>query len=405
MARRESLTPAEARRVVLSAQGFGGPRRVDSGRRALIAAVRRLGVVQIDSVNVVSRAHYLPLFSRLGAYDRTALDRLSDRRPRHLFEYWAHEASLLPVTTQPLLRWRMKQGHAWGSVSQRAADNPRLVREVLACVAATGPASASDIERSLGHDGSAGKGHWAWNWSEVKHVLEHLFWTGEITSAGRDGQFRRRYALTADVLPSDILAATTPSPAEAIRGLVDIAARALGVATAPDLRDWFRLPAAAAKSAIAELVEAGELTPVTVPGWPPAWRHRSARGRRQVHADSLLAPFDPLIWERSRVQRLFDMRYRIEIYVPAPKRQFGYYVLPFLQDDQLTARVDLKADRARGVLQVRSVWGHRPDTDTPARLVAALQRLGAWLDVPELRIEAVGDLARDTAEAARVSVA
>ena len=405
MGRRESLTPDEARRAVLTAQGFAGSMPTDVGRRTLLSQIRRLGVIQIDSVSVLSRAHYLPLFSRLGGYDRSSLDRLADGRPRQVFEYWAHEASLLPVATQPLLRWRMAHDHAWGSVSQRAAENPRLVAEVLACVAEAGPATAAAIEHALGRGGAdRPTDHWGWNWSDVKHVLEHLFWTGEITTSGRDSQFRRRYALTSEVLPAAVLAAPTPEPAAAVRELVAIAGRALGVATALDLRDWFRLPAGMANQAIAELVDAGDLLPVAVPGWPAAWRHRSARVARRIDNDALLVPFDPLIWERTRVERLFAMRYRIEIYVPAAKRQFGYYVLPFLQGERLTARVDLKADRVRGVLRVLSVWGHRPDVETATRLAVALQGLADWLAVPNLEFSGVGDLADATATAARVSV-
>ena len=402
--RRDTLSPAEARRAVLAAQGFAATPLTDPpGRRQLLSRVRRLGVLQIDSVNVLSRAHYLPLFSRLGPYDRESLDDLAARRPRHLFEYWAHEASLVPVQTQPLLRWRMAQGHAWGGVSRSAAEQPQLIADALACVAEIGPATSAEIEAALAHSSPRPTDHWGWNWSAVKQVLEHLFWLGEITTAGRDGQFRRRYALTEAVLPAEILAVPTPERADAIRGLVAIAARALGVATAADLRDYFRLGAADAKTAIADLVDAGELVPVTVAGWPPAWRHVRAVVPRRITHDALLVPFDPLIWERSRVERLFGMRYRIEIYVPAAKREYGYYVLPFLQDDRLAARVDLKADRAAGTLRVLGVWSHESDAETPVRLATQLHRLGAWLGVPAVTVATRGDLA-DTTAAACVSV-
>ncbi len=227
----------------------------------------------------------------------------------------------------------------------------------------------------------------------VKQVVEHLFWVGELASAGRDTQFRRRYGSPGDVLPKAIVQAATPEPREAIRQLVGSAGRALGVATADDLKDWFRLTSAQTRVAIDDLVEAGELTPVTVPGWPPAWRHHTLTVPRAIDVHALLVPFDPLIWHRPRVQRVFGMRYRIEIYVPKAKREFGYYVLPFLSGDRLRARVDLKADRAKGQLVVFSAWGQEPSDDTPLRLAAELRRLGAWLGVPEVVVQPVGDLA------------
>lgn len=401
--RRTSLTPDEARRTVLRAQGFGagdGP----TDRRALMRQIRRLGILQIDSVNVLSRAHYLPLFSRLGSYERPALDDLAARRPRRLFEYWAHEASLLPVETQPLLRWRMARDHAWGSVSEHAQRDPALVSDVLTVVAEMGPATTAQIEAKLGQRGPRAGEQWGWNWSQVKTILEHLFWIGEVSSAGRDTQFRRRYALTSQVLPADVLSRPTPEAGEAKRGLVEIATSALGVATLTDLRDWFRLTAADTRHAVTQLVEDGTLTPVTVPGWPNAWLHRDATVPRTIQHDALLVPFDPLIWERGRVERLFRMKYRVEIYVPAAKREFGYYVLPFVQDDRLTARVDLKADRDNGVLLVRSCHGHEPDEETPDRLTRELCRLMVWLDLSDIKVAQVGNLAAATHRALRVSV-
>lgn len=403
MARRDTLTPAEARRAVLAAQGFGG-RPVGADSRALLSRARKLGVMQIDSVNVLARAHYLPLFSRLGAYDRTALDAMSARRPRRLFEYWAHEASLLPVETQPLLRWRMAEQHAWGNVADSAGQHPELVDQVLACVTTIGPATAAEVELALEHGAPRPTDHWGWNWSLVKRILEHLFWAGEVASAGRDAQFRRLYATPSTVLPRAVLAAPTPERPDAIRQLVGIAARALGVATATDLRDYFRLPSADTTRALDELTAAGDVSPVTVDGWPPAWRHRSTVVPRDMSHNALLVPFDPLIWDRTRVERLFGMRYRIEIYVPAAKREFGYYVLPFLQDDRLAARVDLKADRAAGTLRVLGAWGHEADPATAERLAVSLGELAHWLDVPNLTVAAEGDLARAVAAAARVSV-
>lgn len=403
-ARGDSLTPAEARRAVLAAQGFGA-RRSPADTRTVLRTVRRLGLVQIDSVNVLARAHYLPVFSRVGPYDRSRLDAAAARAPRTLFEYWGHEASLIPVEHQPLLRWRMTERHAWGAVAAVAEEDPRLVAQVRDCVATIGPATTADVERELEEGEGRRKDHWGWNWSVVKRILEHLFWSGEVTSSGRDSQFRRRYALPEAVLPGTVLRTPTPERPDAIRGLVEIAARALGVATAADLRDYFRLSAADATRAVGELVEAGDLRPVSVPGWPAAWRHHAVTVPREVVHDGLLVPFDPLIWERGRVQRLFALRYRIEIYVPAHKRERGYYVLPFLRNDELRALVDLKADRAAGRLRVVGAWGHDAGADTPERLAAELGRLARWLDLSEVQVASHGDLAaRLAAAGARISV-
>ena len=392
MARRTTLTPAEARRAVLAAQGFGGAPRA-AGAREILSTLRRLGVVQVDSVNVLSRAHYLPFYSRLGPYDRRLLDAAGDRAPRRLTEYWAHEASVIPVESLPLFRWRMAADHPWGSVSAVARRDPGLTAAVLQAIGAHGPLTVAQLETVLDHDVPRPSADWGWNWSVVKQVVEHLFWVGELASAGRDTQFRRRYGSPGDVLPKAIVQAATPEPREAIRQLVGSAGRALGVATADDLKDWFRLTSAQTRVAIDDLVEAGELTPVTVPGWPPAWRHHTLTVPRAIDVHALLVPFDPLIWHRPRVQRVFGMRYRIEIYVPKAKREFGYYVLPFLSGDRLRARVDLKADRAKGQLVVFSAWGQEPSDDTPLRLAAELRRLGAWLGVPEVVVQPVGDLA------------
>lgn len=350
-------------------------------------------------MNVLARAHYLPFFSRLGAYDRGLLDRAGNRVPRRATEYWAHEASIVPVESLPLFRWRMASDHPWGSVSTIARRDPGLVSAVLEAMAAHGPMTVARLETVLEHDSARPTGHWGWNWSIVKQVVEHLFWVGELAAAGRDPQFRRRYGLPDHVLPAAILAAPTPEPADAVRQLVGIAARALGVATAADLRDWFRLGAAPTRSAIDELVEAGDLSEVKVPGWPRAWRHTGLTIPRSVADDALLAPFDPLIWDRPRVERLFGMRFRIEIYVPRERREFGYYVLPFLSGDRLRARVDLKADRTSGRLLVRSAWAHDVAPDTGDRLAGELRRLASWLGVPQVEVEQVGDFAEPLAQA------
>ena len=360
----------------------------------MLTAIRRLGLLQVDSVNVLARAHYLPLFSRLGTYDREVLDRQSSRAPRRLFEYWGHEASLLPVETEPLLRWRMAAGHAWSGPRRVAEEQPGLVADVLAAVAARGPLTAGELERLvLGeHDRSRDYG-WGWNWSDAKRALEYLFGCGEISSAGRDRSFTRRYDLSERVLPAVVRQRPTPARGDAIRALVDQAGRAMAVATDSDLRDYWRLPAAAARDAVGELVAEGILQPVDVPGWPQAYRHHSSRVPRDVTGHALLAPFDPLVWHRPRMQRLFGMRYRIEIYVPTGRREFGYYVLPFLHQGRLVARVDLKADRQAGVLVVRGAWSQRSVTGStahpePAAFASALQQhlevMAIWLGLRDV---------------------
>jgi uncharacterized protein YcaQ len=372
----KTLAASEARRLALAAQGFGRGTRDGSGR--LTAVIDRLGLLQIDSVNVLERAHYLPLFSRIGPYDRAALDRLSHYAPRRLFEYWGHEASLIPVATQPLLRWRMERAshEAWGGMRRISHERPELLERIVEEIRERGPIPASAV---TDHVESGGKG-W-WEWSDVKRAFEFLFWSGRITSARRIG-FQRQYDLPERVLPKRVLDAPTPPVEEAQRGLVRIAARALGVATETDLRHYFRLDAKDARARVAELVEAGELEPVTVEGWGrPAYLHRGARIPRAMDARALLCPFDPLIWApRERVERIFGFDYRIEIYTPAPKRVYGYYVLPFLLGDRLVARVDLKSDRQAGVL--RNFATHL-EPDAPAETTAALDEelalMAGWL--------------------------
>jgi uncharacterized protein YcaQ len=377
---RASLSAAEARRLALGAQGFARPRPDgDPPSRAVTATVERLGVVQIDSVNVLVRAHYLPLFSRLGAYDRTVLDRAAHYAPRRLFEYWGHEASLLPVATQPLLRWRMERAahEAWGGMRRVAERRPDLLERIVDEVRERGPLPASAIVE----DDRRRTGPW-WDWSDAKRAFEFLFWSGRLTSARRRG-FERLYDLPERVLPRTVIDTPTPPIEEAQRALLRIAARSLGVGTAKDLRDYFRLPAAESADRIAELVEAGDLLPVGVERWSqPAFLDPGARIPRRVDAAALIGPFDSLIWERPRVERVFGFRYRIEIYVPAPQRVHGYYVLPFLLGDRLVARVDLKADRQAGVLRVQAA---HPERDAPAHtweaLRAELERMAAWLEL------------------------
>lgn len=393
---RTRLTPDEARRAALAAQGFARPRPQDPSGRAIGDVVRRLGAVQIDSVNVLARAHYLPLFSRLGPYDRARLDAASSQPPRALFEYWGHEAALLPVSAHPLLRWRMERAHreAWGGMRRVVREHPQLVTEVAALVRAEGPMTVTELERQVEHVEAGTRERWGWNWSAVKRAVEYLFWAGEITSAGRDSTFRRRYAAVERVIPAAILATPTPTEAEAQRELVRIAARALGVATRADLADYFRLSTGEATSAIADLVGAGALLGVEVPGWPTAYAVPELRVPRRVAGAALLAPFDPVIWFRPRTERLFGMRYRIEIYTPADQRVHGYYVLPFLYDGLLVARVDLKADRAASALRVQAAHAEPSLTDEAvAALAGQLREMAGWLGLADVAVAGVGDLA------------
>jgi uncharacterized protein YcaQ len=376
----DTLSLAVARRIALAAQGFGAPRRPVANWGPLGRNLERLVLHQIDSVNVLVRAHYLPAFSRLGAYDRALIDRAAwgKRRDRRLFEYWAHEASLLPLALHPLLRWRMaraERGQAGWTYLRRFAGERRAEADaLLRRIESEGPMAASDFEHGKSRSG------W-WEWGATKHALEYLFWSGRLTTATRRGSFERLYDLAERVIPPAILALPTPGEAEAHRRLVERSARALGVATAADLRDYFRLGPAESNAAIAELVDAGTLLPVQVEGWRQgAYLHAEARRPRRTRAQALLAPFDPLIWHRDRAERLFGFRYRIEIYTPAPKRVHGYYVLPFLMDEKLVARVDLKADRQAGRLIARNIHvepGAPPDTRE--RLAVELGAMADWL--------------------------
>jgi uncharacterized protein YcaQ len=395
----ERLPASVARRMALGAQGFAEPRPAGPiGTRQLRRMVERLAVVQIDSVNVLSRSHYLPAFSRLGAYPRAALDELTARR-HAVFEYWAHEASFLPVRLHPHLRWRMAaaEEHAWGNMVRLQRERPGYVAEVLDRLRAEGPLRASDLaEPKPDRPGTM------WNWHAGKVALEWLFFTGAVTATHRTTAFERVYDVTERVLPAEVLRTPTPEPADAIRELVRTAARALGVATERDLRDYFRLQPAATRTAIAELAEAGELQAVDVAGWgAPAWLDPGARRPRWIRARALLSPFDSLVWERPRVERIFSFRYRLEIYTPAPKRVHGYYVLPFLLGDRLVARVDLKADRQAGVLRVQAAHAE-PAADRPevaGSLAEELRLMADWLELDSVAVVGRGDLAADLAAA------
>jgi uncharacterized protein YcaQ len=390
----ERLSAAQARRVALAAQGFADRRPPASADlRHVRKAIGRVGVVQIDSVNVLCRAHELALWSRLGAYRRGVLDDLAHRR-RELFEYWAHEASFVPVRLHPLLRWRMHHAadHAWASVARIQRDKPGYVAAVLDEVRARGPIAASDLG-----NGGASRGPW-WGWAEGKVAMEWLFYSGQVSVHERRRSFERVYDLTERVLPAGVLAAPTPTTDDAHRALLLEAARAHGVATAHDLADYFRIGVAKARPRIAELVDAGALLPVEVAEWgAPAYLHPEARLPRRVDARAVLSPFDSLVWERSRTERTFGMRYRIEIYTPAAKRTHGYYVLPFLLGDQLVGRVDLKADRKADTLVVQSAWVEPVHADRwpeiAAELATELRDLAAFLELDQVATTGRGDLA------------
>ncbi len=381
------MSAAEARRIAVRAQGLGRARSsAASGTRAIMNVFERIGLIQIDSVNVIVRSHYFPLFSRLGSYDITLLERLVwERRGRRLFEYWGHEASLIPLALHPLFRWRMERARrgegTWGRIASIAREKPDYVRSILREVTERGPLASGDIAE---HRRSGGG--W-WGWSEVKTALEYLFWSGALTTAKRRN-FERLYDLPERVFAAEILALPTPDEPTAKRELLRIASRALGVATRADLRDYFRLEADA-NVRIDELVDAGDLLPIGVEGWPqPAYLARDTVIPRRAHASTLLSPFDSLVWRRERDRRVFGFDYRIEIYVPAHKRVHGYYVLPFLHGDRLAARIDAKARRDTGVLDIIAVHfeDDRPAAELREALRSELGALAAWLGLADVRV-------------------
>ncbi len=393
-----ALTATQARRIAVAAQGFAEPKPNGPVTRAhLRRLISRIQVLQLDSVSVAVRAHYAPVFSRLGPYDRDVLDRAawshSTRSPRVLVEYWAHEAALMAVEDWPLLRWRMREYAHGRWRTEVVKKRQRLADDIVAAVAEHGPSTAGQIEAYVGEQHPGKKGPW-WDRSDTKWVTEALFSAGVLTTATRVG-FARHYDLTERVLPPDVVAREVDDD-EAVRELVLRSAGALGVATEADIRDYFRLSPKLSKPAIAKLVADGELEPVDVEGWPaPAYLRAGQIVPRRDRGTALLCPFDPLIFFRPRVERLFDFHYRIEIYVPAPKRQFGYYVWPFLLDGQLVGRVDLKAERAQGALNVVGAFAE-PGEDkarVAGALVSELKTMAAWLALGDIRVGSRGDLA------------
>jgi uncharacterized protein YcaQ len=393
----DSLRRSEARRIALHAQGFNDPRptgRVD--RRHFRRVVDRVGLVQIDSVNVLTRSHELPFLARLGAYDRAALSGWL-WGSREVFEYWGHEASLLPVDLYPLLRWRMDGDHAWGGMVNVATRRPELLDQLREAVRERGPVTLAELEH-LGDAikrGRAAPGN-MWNWSDAKKAVEWLFWHGEVSAVRNPVTFGRHYVAPEHVLPADVRGVPVPADDDAMKQLLLRAARSHGVGTARCLADYHRLNIVTSRRLLAELADDGELRQVAVEGWrQPAYLHPEAHLPRWVRASALLSPFDSLVWERDRTEALFGFRYRIEIYVPAAQRVHGYYVLPFLNDGALVARLDLKADRQAGTLRVRAA--HREptfdqDADLPA-LRHRLEELATFLGLHDIALEARGDLA------------
>ena len=387
------ISAAEARRIALAAQGFAD--RQPSGTvdaRLIRRVLGRIGLLQIDSVNVLVRTQYLPLFARLGPYPAPLLEQLAYKR-RELFEYWGHEASFLPMPLYPLLRWRMERYAAgtagWTGMREFARENAELLERVYRFVAENGTTAAGGLDEP-----SSRSGPW-WGWSEGKRALEWLYSTGRIAVHHRHN-FERHYDLPERVYPAEILARPTPPEDEAQRELLRISARAHGIGTASDLDDYFRIRPADARLRIAELVEAGELLPVRVEGWKDvAYLDPAAARPRRMRTRALLSPFDPVVWERARTERLFGFYLRLEIYTPAPKRIFGYYVLPFLVDDALVGRVDLKADRKNRALLVHGAFaeaGQNP-AHVAAELAPELQKMAGWLGLERVIVGERGEVA------------
>ncbi|PXX63840.1 hypothetical protein DFR70_10520 [Nocardia tenerifensis] len=393
------ISVAMARRIALAAQGFTARKPARATRRSVLGVVEKTQLLQLDSVSAVVRAHYAPVFSRIGAYDRTLLDSAAwshnARRPRRLVEYWAHEAALIPVEDWPLMRWRMAQFEhgRWSGMRKVVQRNPTLGRDILDVITEVGACTAGEVERHLELDKPRPKGSW-WNLSDTKMICEQLFAAGALSVDKRVG-FARHYDLAERVIPPEVLARTV-SEEDAVRELVLRAATAHGVGTETDLRDYYRLHRRQTEPAIADLVDSGDLIEVQVEGWDkPAYLREGAPIPRRVEGAALLCPFDPLIFFRARTERLFDFHYRIEIYTPEPKRVHGYYVFPFLLDGELVGRVDLRAERAAGRLSVPAAFAE-PGHDTPATaqaLTEALRDMADWLELDKVALGSRGNLA------------
>jgi uncharacterized protein len=394
--RSDTLSLAEARRIAIVSQSADDGQSRDSATRADVRRlIEKLGVLQIDSVNVLARAHLLPVYSRLGVYDTADIDTLAyDGRRRKLFEYWGHAASYLPVGMQPLFRWRMANAAAgkgiYGGIARFGVERKALINQLRSEIEKRGPVAVGDFEA---HENR--KAGW-WGWSDAKSALEWMFWAGELTTSTRRATFERIYDLTERVLPESVIQAPTPDAATAQRELIDRSARALGIGTEACLRDYYRLSSAAAKVAIRDLVDAGSLRQVAVECWDePAYLHAQAKLPKTVAARALLAPFDPLVWHRDRAEALFGAHIRIELYTPEHKRTHGYYVLPFLFGDRIVGRVDLKADRATETLQVLSAHCEPgiPADVFVAPLADEIRLMARWLALPRISASRKGDAA------------
>ena len=396
---REQLSAAQARRVALAAQGFGlrptngtagTPHPSPVGTRQLNLAMQRLGVLQIDSVNVFERSHYLPLFARLGAYDKAQLDKLTFAKRAPYVESWAHQAAFVPMEDWPMWQWRRRnyreRHHQW------SADHASMLDFVLAELRERGPLTAGMIE----HDESSRKGSW-WGWSEVKTALEVLFFQGDVVASHRKN-FERYYDLPERRIRADLLEREV-SEEDAVRELVRTSVRAHGIGTVRDIADYFRILQAPVKTALDELVDEGDVLRVQVEGWgkAPGYLHKDARMPRRIETAALLSPFDPVVWERERTLRMFGFHYRIEIYTPAPKRKFGYYTLPLLIDEALVGRIDLKTDRQAGVLLVQSAWREGDAAVDLERVAGLLRATADWQGMDRVEVMGRGDLAKEVA--------
>ncbi len=392
---RSSLSASQARRVALGAQGFADPRpagRVD--RRHLRRVIDRIGLIQIDSVNVLVRSQELPLFARLGPHPRTLIDDAT--ADGELFEYWVHEASHVPSEHHDLYRWRMQSPHRWGVFRRLMADRPDFIEQVYDHVADNGPIVAGDLKQRVGK-----KGAW-WDYDDGKIALEALFHEGRLAARRRPNDFARLYDLAERMIPNHILDRPTPPESDARKELLVMAAKHHGVATLVELADYHRQRNPVCRPLVAELVDEGRLIEVDVEGWSqPGYLHPDATTPRRISARALLSPFDPVVWNRDRAEQLFGFRYRIEIYVPSAKRQHGYYVLPFLFGDELVARVDLKADRANRTLLVQSAWGEPGirEAEVAGELATELALMAGWLGLEHVRVAGPGDLSSTLAPA------
>jgi uncharacterized protein len=398
-----TLSLGEARRIALAAQGFADPRPTGTiDRRHIRKVFERIGVLQVDSVNVLARSEELPMFARLGPHPRNLVRDMEAEG--ELFEYWAHEASLLPIEHEPLFRWKKEQVRAgtykvWSGMAKMRTEKPEFLARVLEEVTARGPIAASELSMRVGQVGD----HWGWRWDDAKAGIETLFWGGELAGRRRPN-FEREYEIPSQRFPAHILARPAPDEHTARLELLRIASRCIGIGTAKELADYHRLNIPAARPLIGELVASGDLVEVAVDGWgDKLLLNPAAKVPRRVEARALLSPFDSLIWERTRTEQLFGMRYRIEIYVPRPKRIYGYYVLPFLLGDELVARVDLKADRHAGQLLVQASWGELgiDETQVAAELAEELALMAGWLGLDEVVVKPKGDLHRALAKATK----